>query len=135
MARAGSVCMARKPRKPVADAELEVLHLLWEHGEATVRGLLDRLPEGARAYTTVQTLVTRLEQKGYVKSRKDGRALVYAARVAQDEVLASELNDVASRVTGGKATPLMLNLVENNKMSKDDIAQLRALLDRLDASG
>lgn len=132
--RAGSVCMARRPRKAVADAELEVLHLLWEHGEATVRGLLERFPEGARAYTTVQTLVTRLEQKGYVTSRKDGRALVYSARVARDEVLASELDEVASRVTGGKATPLMLNLVENNRLSKDDIAQLRAMLDRLDAS-
>lgn len=126
--------MARKPRKPIADAELEVLQLLWEHGRATVRDVLDRFPEGERAYTTVQTLLTRLEQKGYVKSRKDGRALVYAPKVARDEVLASELNEVATRVTGGKATPLMLNLVENHKMTKDDIAQLRALLDKLDAS-
>ncbi len=124
--------MARRPRKPIADAELEVLHLLWEHGPATVRDVIDRLPESERAYTTVQTLLTRLEQKGYVNSSKDGRALVYEPLVAQDELLTSELRDVASRVTGGNATPLMLNLVENHRMSKDDIARLRALLDKLD---
>lgn len=126
--------MARKPRKPIPDAELEVLQLLWEHGRATVRDVLDRFPEGDRAYTTVQTLLTRLEQKGYVKSRKDGRALVYEAKVAREELLTDELRDVASRVTGGKATPLVLNLMEHHKLTKNDIAELRAMLDRLDAA-
>lgn len=124
--------MARKPRKPVADAELEVLQLLWEHGPLTVRAMLAHLPEGERAYTTVQTLLSRLAQKGYVKSRKDGRALIYQPLIERDDLLTSELSDVASRVTGGKATPLMLNLVENHELSRDDIAQLRALLDKLD---
>ncbi|MBK7406137.1 MAG: BlaI/MecI/CopY family transcriptional regulator [Phycisphaerales bacterium] len=69
--------MARKPRKPIPDAELEVLQALWDGGPTTVRDLLERLAGDERAYTTIQTLLNRLEHKGYVRSRKDGRALVY----------------------------------------------------------
>lgn len=125
--------MARKPRKPIPDAELEVLLALWETGPATVRDLLDRLAGDERAYTTVQTLLNRLERKGYVRSRKDGRALVYEPAVARDELLTEELRDVASRVTGGRASPLVMNLVEHNTLTGDDIRQLRELLDRLES--
>jgi len=126
--------MARKPRKPIAAAELELLQALWDLGHGTVRELLDHLPGADRAYTTVQTLLNRLEAKACVKTHKDGRALVYTPTVQRQDLLTAELADVATRVTGGKATPLMLNLVEHHKMTKDDIAQLRAMLDRLDAS-
>lgn len=124
--------MARKPRKPIPDAELEILQALWGLGRGTVRDLLDHLPGDDRAYTTVQTLLNRLEAKGCVRSRKDGRALVYTPAVMLDDLLTAELADVASRVTGGKASPLVLNLVEHSDLSTDDIAELRALLDRLE---
>lgn len=124
--------MARKPRKPIPDAELEILQVLWDLGQATVRDLLDRLPGADRAYTTVQTLLNRLESKGCVTTRKDGRALVYTPAVEREELLTAELADVASRVTGGRASPLVLNLVERGNLTPDDIAQLRALLDRIE---
>ncbi len=126
--------MARKPRKPIPDSELEILLALWDHGPATVRDLLDRLPGPDRAYTTVQTLLNRLEAKGCVATRKDGRALVYTPTVERDDLLTAELAEVATRVTGGRASPLVLNLVEQGNLSPDDIAALRALLDRLDAA-
>lgn len=124
--------MARKPRKPIPDAELEILQALWDLGRATVRDLLDRLPGDDRAYTTVQTLLNRLEAKGCVSTRKDGRALVYSPAVERDDLLTAELAEVASRVTGGRASPLVLNLVEQGNLTPDDIAQLRALLDRIE---
>lgn len=124
--------MARKPRKPIPDAELEVLHALWEAGRGTVRDVLDRLP-GDRAYTTVQTLLSRLESKGYIRSSKDGRALVYEANTEREDLLTEELRDVASRVTGGSATPLVMNLVEHNDLTADDIKQLRELLDQVES--
>ena len=126
--------MTRKPRKPIPDAELEVLQALWDLGQGTVRDLLDHLPGADRAYTTVQTLVSRLEAKGYVASTKDGRALVYTPQVERGELLTAELADVASRVTGGRASPLVLNLVEQGNLTPDDLAELRALLDKMDAT-
>lgn len=125
--------MTRKPRKPIPDAELEVLQALWDLGQGTVRDLLGHFPGGDRAYTTVQTLVSRLEAKGYVASKKDGRALVYTPQVERDELLTAELADVASRVTGGRASPLVLNLVEHSNLTPDDLRELRTLLDRLEA--
>jgi predicted transcriptional regulator len=126
--------MARKPRKPIPEAELEVLHALWDLGAGTVRDLLERFPGDDRAYTTVQTLLTRLEAKGYIASHKDGRALVYTPRLQRDDLLTEELADVASRVTGGRASPLVLNLVEHSDLTPDDLRDLRDLLDRLEAA-
>lgn len=120
----------------VSDTELEVLKVLWKVHEATVRDLLERLNANGRdwAYTTVQTLVVRLCRKGYVQTRRQGKAHVFTPCVDQDELLRFELNDLAERVCGGKATPLMMTLVRDNAFTPDEIAALRRLLDKLDQS-
>lgn len=120
----------------VSDTELEVLKVLWEAEEATVRDLLDRLHAQGRdwAYTTVQTLVVRLCKKGYVETRRQGKAHVFRACVDQDELLRFELTGLADRVCGGKATPLMMTLVRDNAFTPAELEQLRKLLDKLDKS-
>lgn len=123
--------MARRPRKPIPDAELEVLGALWDAGPGTVHDVIERLG-GTRAYTTVQTLLSRLEAKGYLKTQKQGRALLYSPDAERSDLLTEELRDVANRVTGGKATPLVMNLVEHNDLSPEEIRQLRDLLDRVE---
>lgn len=118
----------------VSDTELEVLKVLWEAEEATVRDLLDRLTALGRdwAYTTVQTLVVRLCRKGYVETRRQGKAHVFRACVDQDELLRFELSGLAERVCDGKATPLMMTLVRDNAFTPAEVAELRRMLDRLD---
>ena len=119
--------------KGVSDAELDVLKSLWDDGPGTPRDVLHRLKGRGRswAYTTVQTLLMRLFDKGFVSSDKSARAHVFSARVTRDELLTRELGDLATRVCGGEATPLMLNLVKGRRFRPDEIRDFRELLDRL----
>lgn len=120
----------------LSDTELDVLKCLWEGGSGTVRDVQGRLKKRRRtwAYTTVQTLLGRLVEKGFVATRKDGRAHEFRARVTQDDLVARQLDDLAERVCGGSATPLMLSLVQRNDFTKDEIQRFRELLDRIDAA-
>jgi predicted transcriptional regulator len=124
--------MARRPQD-VTDAELEVLRLLWERDESTIRDLVDRLyPNGgASEYATVQKLLERLEDKGHVAHRSEGRQNVYAARVGRDELVARRLQDTAERLCDGSFTPLLTHLVSAGRLSAEELRQLRRLVDRL----
>ena len=120
--------------RSVSDTELAVLKVLWDVGEAAVREIRERLEaEGFEwAYTTVQTLLGRLEQKGYVESERDGRAFLFRATVTREELLSLELGDLAERVCEGAALPLVLSLVQGRRFSKSEIARFRELVDSLE---
>ncbi len=115
-------------------AELAVLKTLWRDGPGTVRQLDDRLRTAGRqwAYTTLQTLLSRLKSKGLVHVDRSRFAHVFAAAVSRDEFLNGRLSSLANDVCDGTRLPLMLALVEGAKFSAEDIAQFRELLDSLD---
>ena len=92
-------------------------------------------PDGEKAYTTVQTLLARLEQKGYVRCDKAGRAHVFEACVSKEELLSEQLGSLADKVCEGAATPLMLTLVRERRFSREEIQKLRQLLDEVEANG
>ncbi len=119
----------------VGRAELEVLKALWETGPATVREVLNFLHQRGRrsAYTTVQTLLTRLEQKRYVVSDKSDVAHVFRTRVSRDRVTRSRLRTLVSQLYDGAAGPLVLQLVRSESLTKDEIAELQRLVEGLDA--
>ena len=119
-------------RLPPSDGELEVLKTLWDGGPAPVRGVAAALRARGveRAYTTVQTLLNRLQAKGHVASEAKGAALVYRAASSRDDLLRDRLRDLADQLCEGEPTPLVLTLVEGNKFTADEIARFRALLDR-----
>ena len=127
--------MAKKRRKQefqgIGDAELRVLRVLWEEGEATPSELREHLAteEVEWAYTTVQTLLHRLLDKRYVERRKEGVASVYRAAITRDELVAEHMGDLAERVGDGKASSLVYSLVRGKHLSKREITQLRNLLD------
>ncbi|MCA8948663.1 MAG: BlaI/MecI/CopY family transcriptional regulator [Planctomycetes bacterium] len=116
----------------ITDAELTVLKVLWEHGPATVRELLDRLGTDW-AYTTVQTLVGRLVEKGHVRANRRGHAHVFAAATARDELAERRVEEVANTLLDGAVAPLVLRLVERGRFSAEDIARFRALLAEAEA--
>lgn len=123
------------PRKPDAsDTEFEVLKVLWDHGPGTVRDLDAHLRgQGRRwAYTTIQTLLNRLEGKGYVSRTKDAVPHTFCAAVTRERLLGQRLTDLARDLCGGAAAPLVQALVQNHRLSPDDIRQLRQLLDEHD---
>jgi BlaI family penicillinase repressor len=115
----------------LSETEFEVLKVLWEHGPGTVREVHDRLSRWA--YTTVQTLLIRLEKKGYVACDRSGFAHVFRPLVSRDKLIRRRLSDLAEQLSDGAATPLVLALVEDHRFSADEIARFRQLLDRLEA--
>lgn len=118
----------------LGSAELEVLKALWDHGPGTVRDVLSRLKERGRqpAYTTVQTFLTRLEQKGYVASDKSGLAHVFRAKITRQRVTRTRLKTLVHQLYDGAAGPLVLQLVRQEPLSRQDIAELQKLIEKLD---
>ncbi len=118
----------------VSEAELEVLKVLWERSSGTVREINALLQKQGRrwAYTTVQTLLQRLESKGHVRSDKSGSAHVYQAAVSREDLLGRRLRELADQFCDGTASPLLLALIGDSQLTADDIKQLRQLLDRLE---
>ena len=124
--------MAR-PKPAISDAELEVLKVLWASGPGTVRDVEAQLRRRRRlAYNTVLTLLTRLRDKGYVEADRTGTAHVFRSVVSRDELLRHGLSTLADRVCDGTASPLVLALVKGQRLSREDLAELRRLLDDLD---
>ncbi len=116
-------------------AELEVLKALWGDGPATVRQVMNHLHERGRhiAYTTVLTFLSRLEQKGYVTSDRSDMAYVYRPSVTRDKVVRSRLQSLIEQLYDGAAAPLVLQLVRQEKFTRDEIAELQKLIEQLDA--
>ena len=119
----------------LGNAELDALKVLWDHGPATVREVMTYLHENGRrvAYTTVQTLLTRLEQKRYVTSNKSEFAYVYRAKLTRDRVTQSRLKTLVNQLYDGAAGPLVLQLIRTEQFTAEEIETLQKLIDRLDS--
>jgi predicted transcriptional regulator len=116
-----------KPTVAIPEAELQILRALWDGGPATVRELLDRL-DNEQAYTTVQTLVTRLVDKGLVRTDRKELAHVFTAAVGRDELAGRQVRDVASALLDGAVAPLLLRLVEQTKFTAMELQRFKELL-------
>ena len=118
----------------LGDAELEVLKALWDAGPGTVRQVLAHLYERKRrvAYTTVLTVLTRLEQKGYVSSDKSGLAYLYRAKVTRQRVAATRVKAMVEQLYDGAAGQLALQLVKGERLTQAEIEELQRLIERLD---
>jgi BlaI family transcriptional regulator, penicillinase repressor len=123
--------MSKRPA--VAKSELEVAQLVWQLGQASVRQVLDVLPaQRGLDFKTVQTYLRRLEAKGYLRSRREGRAKVYVARVRPEQVVREVIDDFVHRLFGGETIPLFQHLINDRGLSDVEIGELRAMLDRLE---
>jgi BlaI family penicillinase repressor len=121
--------MARKKLPAMSRTETEILRLVWQLNEATVQQIRDRLPaDRSLAYNTVQTLLCRLEQKGYLKHREKGRAHVFSTLVEPQQVIRTTVRDFLGRLFGGDPKPLVQFLAEDGKIDEEDIKRLRELI-------
>jgi len=121
-------------RDHVTDAELTVLKALWERGTTTIRELTDALYPGGGAahYATVQKLLERLEAKACVKRRSRGRVNVYTASRGREDLIAGRLRETADKLCEGSLTPLLTHLMGTVKLSRDQIGELRRLVERME---
>lgn len=122
--------MARKPA--LSKSELEISQILWKLGSARVREVVAALPAERRLdFFTVQTYLRRLKAKGYLKTRREGRADVYSPSVKPASVIRQITAEFLQRAFGGEALPLMQHLIEDAALSDDQIDQLQATLNEL----
>ena len=119
-------------KRTLARSELEVARVVWELGEATVRQVADALPEERGIdFWTVQTYLRRLKDKGYLKTRKQGRSNVYLPAVEPDAVVSEVTDDFINQLFDGEAMPLCQHLIDARGLSDLEIDQLQASLDEL----
>ena len=123
------------PRR-LSKLEQLIIEALWDLGPASVREIQEQFPEDARpAYTTVQTLVYRLEAKEAVRrTKKIGNALIFEALVTRASTQRRLIDEVLG-LSGGRAMPLMTHLIEAGKLTLDDVRQAERLLQALKAKG
>ncbi len=120
--------MTQKKLPALSPAETEILRLVWQLDKATVQDVCNKLPAKRKiAYATVQTLLRRLEKKGYVKHRIRGKAHVFFAAVKSENVIKRSVNDFLDRLFGGDPVPLMQYLAEHGKIDAGDIEKLKRL--------
>ncbi len=110
------------------DRELDVMTVLWSLESATVTEVRERLKDKL-AYTTVLTVLRTLEEKGYVRHEEEGRAHRYHPLVNRSVAGTSVLKRMLETVFGGSPEMLLTNLVNDQKLSRNEIRKLRALLD------
>jgi len=128
--------MARTPQD-VTEAELSLLQVLWDSGPATIRQMTDVLyPGGGTAqYATVQKLLDRLENKGYVRRERTPPAHIFAAAIEREDLIGQRLRDMAEKLCGGSLTPLLTHLVRTRGLTTRERQELRDLIDQLDTKG
>lgn len=108
--------------------ELELLSVLWEHGALSLSEVHDRLGRDL-GYTTVQTRLNRLVEKGWAEKTKTGKQPThYAALVEPDAVRARQLDNFVDRVAHGSVVPLVAHLVQRTSLTRDELSELKKLI-------
>ena len=125
--------MGDKPIPRPTDAELAILRVLWERGEATGAEVQEALaPSRPLAQSTVATLLSRMERKGLVTHRTDGRQFVYRALVSEEEVRSSvveEFSGLAGDLFRGDVAALVSHLLTAREVAPGDLARVRELIE------
>ena len=126
--------MAKEPGVKLTKFELEVMEALWSLGSGSVREVQERLPARKRpAYTTVQTIVYRLEEKGAVRrARKVGNAHVFEPLVTRKAAVRRLLDELLG-LFGGSPRTLMAQLVEGGHLTLEDLREAEEMLGRLES--
>jgi len=128
--------MSKQPQVKLTKLELEIMEPIWALGRVSVREIQEALPERKRpAYTTVQTIIYRLEEKGAVRRvKKVGNAHIFEAVVTR-KTAHGRLIDELLHVFGGSPRLLMAQLVETGQVTLDDLREMEAAISGLAKSG
>lgn len=116
----------------ISEAEHAVMEVLWDEAPLTAQDVTERV-DRAREWSaaTVKTLLGRLLAKGAVAHEVDGRRYLYSPAVKREDYVSGESRKLIDRLFGGKLTPLVAHLAERDELSKQDIAEIEALLKAL----
>jgi BlaI family penicillinase repressor len=118
--------------KRISDAELDLMEVLWAaHEPLTSADVAERVEERGWSLATVKTMLSRLAAKGAIKHREDGRRFLYSPAIKREAYVGSESRRFVERLFGGRLSPLVARLAEEDALDEEDIAAIEALLKEL----
>ena len=116
--------MPRKKTLTLTNAEHRIMEVVWAKGSATVADVVEAL-NGKDAYTTILTLMTILKGKGYLSSRKEGRAFVFTPRVDRDTAARKAAHQLLSKFFAGSASELVLSFLREEKLTPQELDAIK----------
>jgi predicted transcriptional regulator len=120
-----------EPNHQLASLQLAIMRALWQRGEATVADVREDLHDDRPlAYTTIATMLAKMERKGYVAHRIEGRAHIFRPAIDQEKVSRSMVTDLADRLFAGDVTQMVAHLLDGCDVDADELARLKALIRR-----
>ena len=123
-----------KNKTSLSRAEREIMELIWDKTEAGVLEIIEALnKQRPVARNTVRTLMERMEEKGWLTHRVEGRSFVYAATVAREESLGQRVLDMVDKACGGNPEKLMMALLQYRGLSDEESKRIRTMLDEAKA--
>lgn len=122
----------KKSLTPLGETEMEVLHHVWELGEATVKDVQERILKKRKvAYTTIMTVMKNLADKEYLKYRKDGVTYVYSPAQKPDSVRFNLVDELVNKVFKGSPSELVQTLVKGENLSAKDKEEILNLIENM----
>jgi predicted transcriptional regulator len=113
----------------LGDLQLKIMKALWDRGEATVAQVLEAITDRTElAYTTVATMLRKMEVRGLVAHRITGRSFIYRARVAVSEVSRSMADHLVDRLFAGSLTEVVNHLLTTREVSREELGNLERLI-------
>lgn len=122
-------CKHMKNVPSISEAEWDVMNVVWEESPLSSREVVERV-SGKRDWNhrTIKTLLNRLVKKGALEYEVDGNAYLYRPAVARQDCVREEGQSFMNRVFGGAPAPMLVHFVENTRLSKGDIEELKKIL-------
>ena len=118
-----------KPALRLGNLQLQIMQVLWDRGPSTVSEVQQSLPQGSGlAYTTVATMLRKMEARGLVEHDSEGRRFIYRAAIEAGEVTQSMANDLLERLFEGSLSDLVSHLLNTHEVSRDELSKLEALI-------
>ena len=113
----------------LSDSELEVMKILWDKGEGTVRDVLEGLrPKKDLAFNTVMTFLVRMHKKGYLSRKKQGGIYIYSPKVTKSRTLTEIVDKIINKVLDGSLDPLVTYIAESRNLSPEQIQKLKKIV-------
>jgi predicted transcriptional regulator len=120
--------MSKTPLR-LGNLQLQILQVLWDQGPATVTDVLKRLPEGhGLAYTTIATMLRKMEARGLVEHDVEGRRFIYRAGVPAEDVTRSMAGDLLDRLFEGSLADMVSHLLSTREVSRDELSRIEGLI-------
>jgi predicted transcriptional regulator len=122
--------MAKLRQHRLGDLQLKIMQVLWERGSAAVADVHDALRAERLAYTTVGTMLRKMEARGLVRHRADERRFIYRPVVSADQVTQSMSQHVVDRLFEGSLADMVSHLLETREVSHEELSRLEELIAR-----